>query len=143
MPITPKFAPKFVPKYSGPEPIERVVAGLCYCSFGMVGLLYLLLKGGRGNQSPFLQFNFLQSIVLGLISFLVKIAAATIANILGGLVGLISASAATVITAPLGLLTELIAAASLLLLVYGAIWAFLGKQPEIPLISKLVRQQMR
>jgi uncharacterized membrane protein len=142
MPWTPKFAPKFVPKYTGPTALERVVAGFCYFSFGMIGLLYLLLTG-KNKQSPFLQFNFLQSILLGFMGFLIKIAVSTVGNVLGGAVGLFSSTAAGVVVTPISLIGQLIAAVYFILVIYGAIWAFLGKQPEVPIISKLVRLQMR
>ena len=137
------FSPKFVPKYTGPSTVERIVAGFCYLSFGMIGLLYLLLTGQSNRQTPFLQFNFLQSILLGFLGFLFKFAGSTVANILGGAVGLFSQSAAGVVVMPIALLEQVLTVAYLILVMYGTIWAFLGKQPEVPLISKLVRQQMR
>ncbi len=137
------FSPKFVPNYAGPTTIERVVAGFCYLSFGLVGLLYLLLTGQANKQTSFLQFNFLQAILLGFIGFLAKFAGSTVASVLGGAVGLISPAAASFIVAPIALLEEVITFGYLILVFYGTIWAFLGKQPEIPVFSKLVRQQMR
>jgi uncharacterized membrane protein len=141
--FSPKFAPKFVPQYSGPSAVERAVAGFCYLSFGIIGLLYLLLSGKGNRQSPFLQFNFLQSILLGFIGWLLRFASTTLANILGGTVGLFSQGAAGYVVTPIALLDQVLTGAFFILVLYGAIWAFLGKQPEVPLISKLVRQQMR
>jgi uncharacterized membrane protein len=142
MPWSPKFAPKFVPRYAGPTVVERLIAGLCYVTFGMVGLIYLIVTGKK-NQSNYLQFNFLQSILLGLLGIVLSYSISAIANLLGGTVGLINSGAANVITSPFALLGAGIKALSFILMLYGAIWAFLGKEAEIPFISKLVRRQMR
>ncbi len=139
---TPKFAPKFAPKYAGPTAVERLIAGLWYVTFGMVGLIYLIVTG-KQNQSNYMQFNFLQSILLGLLTIVLGYSITAIANLLGGTVGLVSSGAANVVTTPFGLLSLLIQGLSYILMLYGAIWAFLGKEAEIPFISKLVRRQMR
>ncbi len=143
MPWSPKLAPKFAPRYAGPPTKERIVAFACYLSFGMIGLLYLLLTGQSGRQSPFLQFNFLQSILLGFVGFLLQFASSTIAQLLGGFIGLFSPGAAGLLVSPIALLQQLLSIAYLILVFYGAALAIAGKQPEVPLVSKLVRQQMR
>jgi uncharacterized membrane protein len=139
---TPKFAPKFAPKYAGPTALERVIAGLCYVTFGMVGLIYLIVTG-KQRQSNFMQFNFLQSILLGLLGIVINYSIGAIANLLGGTVGLVSSGAANIVTSPFALLSVVIQGLSFVLMLYGAIWAFLGKEAEIPFISRLVRRQMR
>jgi uncharacterized membrane protein len=139
---TPKFAPKFVPKFAGPTAVERVIAGLCYVTFGMVGLIYLLVTG-KQKQSFFMQFNFLQSILLGLLGLVLSYSVSAIANLLGGTVGLVNQGAAGLVMSPFALLGAGIQALSFILMLYGAIWAFIGKEAEIPFISKLVRHQMR
>jgi uncharacterized membrane protein len=142
MPFTPKFAPKFAPQFAGPSVLERVIAGFCYFSCGLVGLIYILLTQQTNRQSDFFRFNFLQSIVLGLIGILANYAGNLIIQMLGGAVGMFSAGAADLMTSPISLAVALLQGLYYILVLYGAIWAFLGKQAQIPLLTKLVRQQM-
>ncbi|HEY9757964.1 MAG TPA: hypothetical protein V6C97_22550 [Oculatellaceae cyanobacterium] len=142
MPFTPKFAPKYAPKFAGPTVLERVIAGFCYFSCGLVGLIYILLTGQTGRQTDFFRFNFLQSIVLGLLGILAGYAGNLVIQMLGGAIGIFSSTAANMMTSPVALLQTLLQGLYYILVLYGAIWAFLGKQAQIPLLTKLVRQQM-
>ncbi len=130
-------------KSSQPMVVERAVAGICYLTAGLAGLLYIILSG-NSNQSLFFRFHFLQSIILGIILFLLGMTGNIMANILSGILGLFhSEQLSIVILTPVGWVLRILSGLIFLALAYGAIWAFLGKQAEIPGISRLVRQQMR
>ncbi len=53
----------------GPDMVERVISGLCYLSFGLIGLLYIIVSGKSAN-SEFFRFHFMQAIVLGILGVL-------------------------------------------------------------------------
>lgn len=132
-----------------PTTLEKVVGGLCYLTFGLAGLLYIIL-GGKRDQSDFFRFHFLQSIMLGIIGLilgwtssifvaLVNGILTTLANFIPSISQQLVVQVGTGVSLGLGYIMN----AGLLLLLYGMIFSFLGKYAEIPLISNIVRQQMR
>jgi hypothetical protein len=126
---------------NGPEIKERIVCGFSYLSMGMVALIYYLFKGGRG-ASPFFLFHFYQSILAGLFIMMFGWAVGALMSVVKGLLEMVPG-------APLHALSwvatgfMIIQSALWLVLLYGAIFAFLGKLADIPGISKLARMQMR
>jgi uncharacterized membrane protein len=128
-----------------PEAVEKGISGLCYLSFGLIGLLYIILSG-KSSQSPFFRFHFLQAILLGILGVLLNWTAFAFAQILLGIFGMFGDAGATpsqFLAVGLGYLNRGVSCIGILLLVYGCIMALLGKYAELPIISKLVRQQMR
>jgi uncharacterized membrane protein len=134
--------PSFKSNYGQSSWIERIVAALCYFSCGLVGLIYILITG-QNRQTAFFQFNFLQGILLGIFAVVLNMAFNALGGIFGGTVGMISQSAASAVVSPINVIGDLVSIIIKIALLYGAVWALLGKQPEIPLVSRLVRQQMR
>lgn len=128
-----------------PTALERIIAGICYLTAGLAGLLYIILAA-RSGQSSFFRFHFLQSIILYIIGLLLSWAGGILLSLLGGILGMVD-SLAPGVGAQIGLWTPLaldvVVRAGFLLLIYGMIFALLGKYAEIPFISNLVRQQMR
>ncbi len=126
-----------------PDVLERVVAGVCYLTFGLAGLLYIILASRRG-QSSFFRFHFIQSILLGIIGLLLGWTSQIFISIVGSIIGTLAApDIASQIVEGINFAVFIIVRAASLLVVYGMIWAFLGKYAEIPFISNIVRQQMR
>lgn len=124
---------------------EKIIAGFCYPTFGVVGLIYVLLKG-RDSQSQLFRFHFIQSILLWIIASLVGWAADPVFAIIRELLKLLDgvwAGGAAITGQVIIFAAIVISKAFYLLLAYGAIWAFLGKFAEIPFISNVVRQNMR
>ncbi len=132
--------PVFNPK--NPLAVERTIAGLCYVSGGLIGLLYIIISRSK-SQSMFFRFHFLQSMILVALGILLNLTTQITENILGGLLGLMNLGNPGVVMGYIGLGIQLIMNGGLLLMLYGMIMAFLGKYAEIPLISPLVRQNMR
>ena len=128
----------------GASKLERVIAGFCYLTFGLIGLLFIIISGQRG-QSSFFRFHFLQSIVLGIIFMLIQWCSGILVQLLLALMNMIAplvgGSAATISVYLFGAV-DIFFKAYLLLFVYGMIWAFMGKLAEIPLISDIIRRQM-
>lgn len=132
--------PSFSPK--NPVAVERTVAGLCYVSGGLIGLLYIIISRSR-SQSMFFRFHFLQSMILVALGILINLTFGITQNILGGMLGLMNLGSPATILNYLALGIQLIVNGGFLLMIYGMIMAFLGKYAEIPVISPLVRQNMR
>jgi uncharacterized membrane protein len=129
----------------GPDGIERAVSGFCYLSFGLIGLLYIILNG-KGSKSEFFRFHFIQAIILGLAATLLSWTAQSFTMILTGVMGLFGSAgqgAAPAVSEVIGGTMGILSKIGFLVLLYGMLWAFLGKIAEIPFLSKLVRQQMR
>jgi uncharacterized membrane protein len=124
------------------DAVERAVAGLCYLSMGLTGLLYIIITGKR-DQSHFFRFHFLQSILLCVFGFFLSFTGSILQNILGGMLGLVNGEMAAVVRNGIGTVELILMGISYLLCLYGLIFAFLGKYAEIPVVSKVVKQQLR
>ncbi len=134
------------PSASGqkPEMLERIIAGSCYLSAGLIGLLYIVIKG-RDSQSNFFRFHFLQSIFLGIMFLLLQWTADVIVQIGSGLMGLFQGFApAVAMYGPwyLGQGLGWLLKGYVLVIAYGMIFAFLGKYAEIWWVSGFIRQKM-
>lgn len=126
----------------GPSALEKVVSGLCYLTFGLAGILYIIISGQR-NQSDFFRFHFLQSIVVGIIGMILSWSSGVLAGVLTSLIAMIPGSGGAQMIYWLSQAIGILLKAFNLLLVYGMIWAFLGKIADIPFLSSVVRRQMR
>ncbi len=126
-----------------PQMVERAIAGLCYLSGGLIGLLYIVISRSK-SQSMFFRFHFLQSMILIALGFLLSLTLSIMNNILGGMASLmqLGEQANTILNA-VGIGVEWIMRGGILLVLYGMVMAFLGKYAEIPVVSPLVRQNMR
>ena len=125
-----------------PEWLERTIAGLCYLSSGLIGLLYIIISGTR-NQSEFFRFHFLQSILLCVFGFLLNFTFGIMLKILGGIAGLCGgAQMAGVVFGYVQMGVTLVLDAGFLLLIYGLVFALMGKFAEIPIVSRMVRRNM-
>lgn len=138
-------AGKKFPGYGGggnnTEMLERAMSGLCYLTLGISGLIYTII-GGRFARTNFFRTHFLQSILLGIFGTLLGWSSSALANILGGIFDLIPGmDAGMVMFIPMTI--AWIIRLGMLLLVYGLIMALMGKLAPIPLITRLVNQQMR
>jgi uncharacterized membrane protein len=118
---------------SPPSTAERIVGGLCYLTFGLAGIIYIVLSGRHG-QSDVFRFHFMQSILLGILGILfgwtIRLFDSTFLSLMGGIgIGVVY-------------VIDLLMKAAYLLLLYGMIASFLGKYAKIPLVSNIVRRQM-
>ncbi len=128
-----------------PTTREKIIAGFCYPTFGVVGLIYVLLKG-RDCQSQLFRFHFIQSILLWIIATMVSWAVEPLSAIIGCGVSLLDGvwpGASRIVGNGIGFAFVVVTKVFYLLLAYAAIWAFRGKTAEIPFISNVVRQNMR
>ncbi|MCC6977899.1 MAG: hypothetical protein IT343_06230 [Candidatus Melainabacteria bacterium] len=138
-------AGKKFPGYGGggnnTEMLERAMAGLCYLTVGISGLIYTII-GGRFARTNFFRTHFLQAILLGIMGMLLGSCSSILANILGGILEMIPGmNSGMVMFIPITI--AWIIRLGMLLLVYGLVMSLLGKYAPIPMITKLVNQQMR
>jgi uncharacterized membrane protein len=127
---------------SQPTKTERIVAGVSYLTFGIAGLLYMIFSK-RGDQSDWFRFHFIQSIMISVIAALVGWGVGPLSDILVQCLSLISKSVAAGAYDVIRVAMEVFSWGTRILLLYGAIFAFLGRFAEVPFISSLVRQNMR
>jgi len=131
-----------------PELLERGISALSYPSCGLIGLLYLLFARKDARTAPFFYFHFLQSIILGVLMFLLNWTGSILKHVLIGIIGLIFAllpgttMVAALIGSAIDWLLLLINSLIYILMIYGLVFALLGKYAEIPGLSALVRKNM-
>ena len=130
---------------SGSDKQIRIISALCYMSFGVVGLIYVLLNG-KNNQSMFLRFHFVQSILLGCFYTLLNWLNCGMGQFFSGVFGLIGGAGANIGVPVLMGLSYLIMGVQAFIIigcVYGLIWALRGKYADMPVVSKIVRNNVR
>ena len=125
-----------------PTTIEKICAGLSYLTFGIAGLLYTVLSKS-GSQSQLFRFHFMQSILLWILATLLQWGASPLIGIISGIMSGVAPAALPGFGVGVNLVVMILTNAFYLLVIYGAVLAFLGKSAEVPFISNLVRQNMR
>ena len=124
-----------------PDTLERLIAGLCYLTLGLAGLIYTIIQG-RYARTNFFRFHFLQSILLGIFGMLINWTSSIFVSIVGGILQMIPGMGPEMIMV-LPLAVSWILRIGMLLLVYGLVMSLLGKEAQIPVVSNIVRQQLR
>ena len=56
---------------SEPTVVEKICGGLSYFTFGIVGMVYMLLFSKAGTQSQLFRFHFFQAILLSILAMLI------------------------------------------------------------------------
>lgn len=125
-----------------PTTIERICGGLSYLTYGIAGLLYILLSK-RSGQSQLFRFHLYQSVFICILGTLVSWGIGPLVGIITNVVGAFAPGAAMAISGGFAAVTMVVSGIFTLVLLYGAVCAFLGKFAEVPFISPLVRQNMR
>ncbi len=123
------------------ENVERLMAAFSYMTLGLGGLVYTLLSG-RYARTHFFRFHFLQAILLGIFGTLIGWTSEAFVGIIGGILQMIPGAGPQMILF-IPITVRLVLNAGLLLCLYGIIMSFLGREAPMPVISKLVRQQLR
>jgi len=130
---------------SGSDKQIRIISALCYISSGVVGLIYILL-GGKNNQSMFFRFHFIQAILLGCFSVLVGWLGSGLSQFFSGLFGLMGGAGASIavpLAIGLGYLFLAFQAVFLIACIWGVVQALRGKYADMPIVSKIVRSNLR
>jgi uncharacterized membrane protein len=125
-----------------PTTIERICGGLSYLTYGIAGLLYILLSKNSG-QSQLFRFHMYQAVFLCILGTLFSWAINPLVGIITNVMAAFAPGAAAALASAVGMITIVVSGGFTLVLIYGAVCAFLGKFAEVPFISPLVRQNMR
>lgn len=120
---------------------ERLMAALNYLTVGLSGLIYTIIQG-KYCRTHFFRFHFLQSIVLGIFYLLLSMTSSVFVNIVGGMLQLIpGVGPGALMVIPVAL--DWILKVGSLVLVYGLVMSLMGKEAPLPVVSKIVYQQLR
>jgi uncharacterized membrane protein len=134
-----------MPSYfnAAPQRTEKLIAAASYLTWGMAGLIYMLVSGRR-SQSQFFRFHFLQAILLSIFTMLLGWALSAFGSTVGGLFGLMPGSAPAQHGLGMGIsvTSDLIHLVTLIIQVLGIIQSLRGKFLEVPLLSRLVHSNM-
>jgi uncharacterized membrane protein len=127
--------------YKSPDLTSRMISAACYLTAGIAGLIYIIM-GGRDREALFFRFHFLQAILLTMIIMLCTWGLGFMTQIVGGILGLISPAIAG---SAVGILA--MAASALQIIMYigclvGLVQALRGRYIDLPVVSKLVRQNL-
>lgn len=125
-----------------PTKIERICGGLSYFTFGIVGLIYMLISKS-GSQSQLFRFHMYQAVLLSILATLFGWAINPLLGIMFNIMAGVAPQAVQTVGTVVGWTALILTNTFYLLLLYGAVWAFLGKFAEVPFVSNLVRQNMR
>lgn len=121
---------------------DRIISVLAYCTFGMFSIIWLIFANlTRKNISSFLAFNIYQAIfisfILAIISLLYGIAINLISVI--PLIGKLAVAFDIFFNqTPLYFSFTISGFLTTLLVLYLSILSFMGKRPQIPLVSDIV-----
>lgn len=128
---------------SEPTVAEKVCGGLSYCTFGIVGMIYMLFFSKGGEQSPLFRFHFFQSILLSIAAMLLRMGIQPLLGIIFQILGAVAPGVVAPLAGGVGIAELVVQGAFSLVLIYGMVFCFLGKFAEVPIISNVVRQNMR
>jgi len=123
----------------------RAISAVSYMTAGIAGLIYILLNA-KNNQSMFFRFHFFQAILLGIFASLFAWLGSFLSQFLGGILGLFGGGAAglaMMLSNVLGFVFMGLQIIFLIACVWGIIQSIRGKYAEVPVISKIVRANLR
>jgi uncharacterized membrane protein len=127
---------------SQPTPLEKACAGLSYVTFGITGLLYMLFSK-RNDQSDLFRFHLYQAVFLSLLSVMISWAIWPLLGIILNIMQAVAPAAVSPTESAIFWIARIISSGFYLLLLYGAVWAFLGKFAEVPVVSDMIRTRVR
>jgi len=123
----------------------RAISAVCYMTAGIAGLIYILLNA-KNNQSMFFRFHFFQAILLGIFASLFAWLGSFLGQFLGGILALFgSGGVGLAMTLDTGLmfLFKGLQIVFMVACAWGIIQSIRGKYAEVPIVSKLVRANLR
>jgi len=123
----------------------RVISALCYLSLGVVGLIYIILQA-KNNESQFFRYHFMQGILIGIFIMLVGWLGSTLGMTFGGILGLFGGATAGIqgtLMLILGLIVQLVTVVGYIAIVYGMVQSLRGKFADMPVVTKIVRNNLR
>ncbi len=126
--------------------IERIVAGLTYPTFGLIGFVWLILGlFTNAKLRPFMQYHIFQSIFISIALVLLGMLLEFILNILAviPIVNIIVLNIIMFLNSPVLFNYSIIQIVIGAALLYCGITAFLGIRTYIPFVSEIIDRNVR
>ncbi len=126
--------------------IERIVAGLTYPTFGLVGFVWLILGlFTNAKLRPFMQYHIFQSIFISIALVLLDMLLGFVCNILAAIpfVNIIVLNIIMFLNSPVFLNYSIIQIIMIAALLYCGVTAFLGIRTYIPFVSEIIDRNVR
>lgn len=126
--------------------IERIVAGLTYPTFGLIGFVWLILGlFTNAKLRPFMQYHIFQSIFISIALVLLGMLLEYILNILAviPIVNIIVLNIIMFLNSPVLFNYSIIQIVIGAALLYCGITAFLGIRTYIPFVSEIIDRNVR
>lgn len=123
----------------------KLICAASYMTSGIAGLIYMIVRGG-GAGSPFFRFHFYQSILLGIFVMLLGWGTNAFVSISAGLLDMFGPALGTVkgiLLTGINGFADLLHIVFLLATIAGVVQSLRSRYLELPVISALVRQNMR
>lgn len=119
---------------------DKVISSLTYITMGLVGFLWIIFSyiSGR-SMSPFAKFNCYQSIVISLIVYVFDIVLNIFLGVLS-IIPFIGNFVRNLFEFPIILSFSIIQLIVIIIMIYTTLYSALGKYPEIPWLSRHIKQ---
>lgn len=129
-----------------PYLIERIVAGLTYPTMGMVGFIWLILGLiTKARPRVFTLYHIYQSIFLSIAYVVIALLIGVIVNILSyiPLINKIVAQLVFWTNTPVFFGYSIIQTVVYAIIIYLAVFAFMGKYSYFPYVSNIIKENLR
>jgi len=129
-----------------PMLIDRVISVLTYLTMGFIGFIWIIISVlNKKNIKPFIKFNIFQSILISLILVVFNLAMTLFLQIVG-IIPFVGQAFLNIyyylFNFPIIFTLSLFNIAFISLLIYLIFNSFMGKYPEIPVISDNIRRMI-
>ena len=127
--------------------LEKLIAGINYISFGMVGFIYMIINAIRGGRmSVFLQYHIFQSFFLVMFYFLIGVFVSLVAQILSFIpfINILVLKLLFYFNAPFFFgKYSVISGTVSLIIVYLVLTSVQGQYSYIPWVSDIIKRAVR
>lgn len=133
-------------KNENPYLIERIVAGLTYPTMGMVGFVWLILGLlTKARPRTFTLYHIYQSIFLSIAYVVIALLVGVIVNILSyiPIINKITAQLVFWTNAPVLFGYSIIQTIVYAIIIYLAVFAFMGRYSYFPWVSDIIKENLR
>ena len=129
-----------------PDLKEKVGATLTYLTFGLWGIVWLLLsKIPAYSQKDFVRFHCYQSIFIGILYMFIPSGISILFTLISQIIGIVPGGSVIVqwISLIHSIFQQLFNYLGLALIVYCSVMGLIGKYTNIPWISQIVNRMLR
>lgn len=127
------------------ETTMRVMSAVSYLTGGIAGLIYAMMNG-RSSKDDFFRYHFMQALLVTMLFVFFSWCECHLVSIFSGILGIFGsagAEASGMLGTALSLILLGVKLLYLLIVIAGVVQSFRGKYLDIPVVSKLIRINMR